>query len=167
MVSFSCRLIWQTMALLRPDSWFESRRESCLPLSPSGRWFRTFNAARETDIEGSNPSGGTYNFGGVAQPGRAPALHAGLSRVQILSPPPDRSSMKIFALFGRPHFLRSFHGWSTAFWLPFTAFAYATGWLKSIVFVSLMSMIALFLGSFSAWQAARVEVKQEEVIEDS
>lgn len=73
--------------------------------------------------------------------------------------------MKIFALFGRPHFLRAFHGWSTAFWLPFTALAYGLGWLRSIVFVSLMSMIALFLGSFSAWQAARVETAQAEQIE--
>jgi hypothetical protein len=74
--------------------------------------------------------------------------------------------MKIFALFGRPDFLRAFHGWSTAFWLPFTALAYSMGWLSSVVFVSLMSMIALFLGSFSAWQAARVEVKQDEEIDD-
>lgn len=74
--------------------------------------------------------------------------------------------MKIFALFGRPGFLRAFHGWSTAFWLPFTALAYSLGWLSSVVFVSLMSMIALFLGSFSAWQAARVEVKQEEQIDE-
>lgn len=72
--------------------------------------------------------------------------------------------MKIFALFGRPQFLRSFHGWSTAFWLPFTGLAFALGWLNSVVFVSLMSMVALFLGSFSAWQAARVEVNQDEEV---
>lgn len=72
--------------------------------------------------------------------------------------------MKVFALFGRPDFLRAFHGWCTAFWLPFTALAYVLGWLNSVIFVSLVSMIALFLGSFSAWQAARVEVKQDEEI---
>lgn len=65
-------------------------------------------------------------------------------------------------LFGRPSFLRAFHGWCTAFWLPFTAAAYALGWLQSVVFVSLVSMVALFLGSFSAWQAARVEVNQDD-----
>ena len=70
--------------------------------------------------------------------------------------------MKVFALFGRPEFLRAFHGWSTLFWLPFTGLAYVTGWLESVVFVSLVSMLALFLGSFSSWQAARVEVRQEE-----
>lgn len=70
--------------------------------------------------------------------------------------------MKIWGLFGRPAFLRAFHGWCTLGWLPFTGLAYALGWLNSVVFVSLMSMIALFLGSFSAWQAARVETRQEE-----
>lgn len=69
-------------------------------------------------------------------------------------------------LFGRPTFLRAFHGWCTLFWLPFTALAYAVGWLESVTFVSLVSMLALFLGSFSSWQAARVEVKQDEQIDD-
>ena len=69
--------------------------------------------------------------------------------------------MKIFTLFGRPEFLRAFHGWCTAFWLPFTALAYFLGWLDSVLFVSLVSMLALFLGSFSSWQASRVEVLQE------
>lgn len=73
--------------------------------------------------------------------------------------------MKIFALFGRPDFLRAFHGWSTAFWIPFTILAFMMGWLQSVTFVSLISMLALFLGSFSAWQAARTEVRQEEQME--
>lgn len=72
----------------------------------------------------------------------------------------------LLALFGRPAFLRAFHGWCTAFWLPFTALAYWLEWLESVVFVSLISMLALFLGSFSAWQAARTEVKQDEDIEN-
>ena len=71
----------------------------------------------------------------------------------------------IRSLFGRPEILRAFHGWSTAFWLPFTALAYFLGWLESVVFVSLVSMLALFLGSFSSWQAARVEVKQDDEID--
>jgi hypothetical protein len=74
--------------------------------------------------------------------------------------------MKVFALFGRPEFLRKFHGWCTALWIPFTGLAFALGWLQSVVFVSLMSMIALFLGSFSSWQAARTEVKQDQEIEN-
>lgn len=74
--------------------------------------------------------------------------------------------MKVFELFGRPAFLRAFHGWCTAAWLPLTALAWWLDWLKSVTFVSVMSMLALFLGSFSSWQAARVEVKQDEQLED-
>jgi len=73
--------------------------------------------------------------------------------------------MRIFALFGRPDFLRAFHGWCTLFWLPFTLLAFSLGWLNSVTFVSLISMVALFLGSFSAWQAARTEVKQDQQID--
>jgi hypothetical protein len=69
--------------------------------------------------------------------------------------------VKIFALFGRPEFLRAFHGWCTAFWIPFTLLAYNLHWLESVTFVSLVSMLALFLGSFSSWQASRVEVLQQ------
>lgn len=70
--------------------------------------------------------------------------------------------MKVFSLFGRPEVLRAFHGWCTMFWIPFTALAFYLGWLESVVFVSLVSMLALWLGSFSSWQAARTETKQEE-----
>jgi hypothetical protein len=69
------------------------------------------------------------------------------------------------ALFGRPAFLRAFHGWCTVAWVPVTVLAYVLGWLQNVTFVSVISMIALFLGSFSAWQAARVEVKQESEIQ--
>jgi hypothetical protein len=58
-------------------------------------------------------------------------------------------------------FLRSFHGWCTAAWLPVTAVAYALGWLQSVLFVSVVSMVALFLGSFSSWQASRVESQMQ------
>lgn len=73
--------------------------------------------------------------------------------------------MRIFELFGRPAFLRAFHGWCTAAWLPITALAYLAGWLQSVLFVSVVSMVALFLGSFSAWQAARVEAQQDDTTE--
>lgn len=74
--------------------------------------------------------------------------------------------MKVFQLFGRPQFLRAFHGWCTLLWLPITALAYSAGWLKSVTFVSVISMVALFLGSFSSWQAARVEVKQDKQVDE-
>lgn len=50
-------------------------------------------------------------------------------------------------------------------WIPFTLLAWYLGWLESVTFVSLVSMLALFLGSFSSWQAARTEVKQEHQME--
>lgn len=56
-------------------------------------------------------------------------------------------------------FLRKFNGFCTLFWIPFTILAYFTHWLQSVTFVSLISMIALFLGSLSSWQASRAEVK--------
>ena len=73
--------------------------------------------------------------------------------------------MKVFALFGRPEVLRAFHGWCTILWVPITIAAFFLGWLESVTFVSLISMLALFLGSFSSWQAARTEVKQEQQME--
>jgi hypothetical protein len=64
-----------------------------------------------------------------------------------------------------PVILRAFHGWCTLFWLPFTMLSYFIGWLESVVFVSVVSMVALFLGSFSSWQAARTEVIQAQEVE--
>jgi hypothetical protein len=37
----------------------------------------------------------------------------------------------------------------------------ATGWVKSVVYVSALSLWALISGHWSAWQAARVEVEQQ------
>lgn len=69
---------------------------------------------------------------------------------------------KLIDIIGNPVYLRAFHGYSTLFWIPFTLLAFLLGWLESVVFVSFVSMIALFLGSFSSWQASRTEVAQEE-----
>lgn len=38
----------------------------------------------------------------------------------------------------------------------------ATGWVTSVTYVSALSLWALVSGHWSAWQAARVEVKQDE-----
>jgi membrane protein implicated in regulation of membrane protease activity len=72
---------------------------------------------------------------------------------------------KLMAVVGNPIYLRAFHGYSTMFWIPFTILAFFLGWLESVVFVSFVSMIALFLGSFSSWQASRTEVAQNEMNE--
>lgn len=42
------------------------------------------------------------------------------------------------------------------------AFATATGLVQSVTFVSHVSMLALVLAEFSAWQASRTEQKEEE-----
>jgi hypothetical protein len=36
-----------------------------------------------------------------------------------------------------------------------------TGWIDSVRFISLITVIGLGLGSLSAWQSARVEGKQD------
>jgi hypothetical protein len=71
------------------------------------------------------------------------------------------------SLFGRPAFLRAFHGWATLAWavlIPVTVF---TGLKGSIIWIALMSVWANFVGHFSSWQAARVEVKQDEMVEEA
>lgn len=68
-------------------------------------------------------------------------------------------------LFGRPAFLRAFHGYSVLAWLMLWAVASVFHWINDVQFVSHISMAALVLGSWSSWQAARVEVRQDEMIE--
>lgn len=58
------------------------------------------------------------------------------------------------------------HGWLVVFWLALWIVGFTFGWLDSVAFVSHLSAAALVLGSFSSWQAARVEVKQDEEIDD-
>lgn len=74
---------------------------------------------------------------------------------------------RFHALFGRPELLRAFHGWMTLAWgllIPITVF---TGLKGSIIWIALMSVWANFVGHFSSWQAARVEVKQDEQVEQA
>lgn len=63
---------------------------------------------------------------------------------------------------GDPKFMRRVNGWFTIFWISMIPIAMIMGWFKSVVFVSALSLWALVSGHWSAWQAARVEVKQEE-----
>jgi hypothetical protein len=75
---------------------------------------------------------------------------------------------------GDPVFMRRVNGWLTMFWLAMIPVSYELGWLKSVVYVSALSLWALVSGHWSAWQAARVEVAQanemkkreEEPVED-
>lgn len=74
--------------------------------------------------------------------------------------------MKLFELFGRPSFLRAFHGWLTLIWGILIPLTVVTGLKGSLVWIAMMSVWANFVGHFSAWQASRVEVKQDETIDE-
>lgn len=66
----------------------------------------------------------------------------------------------LLAFWGKPEVLRRTHGLLTVFWVVLWIAAWAFDWLGSVTFVSHLSAVALILGSWSSWQAARVEVKQ-------
>src|SRR5579864_621440 len=61
---------------------------------------------------------------------------------------------------GDPVFMRRVNGWLTMFWIAMIPVSYELGWLKSVVYVSALSLWALVSGHWAAWQAARVEVEQ-------
>jgi hypothetical protein len=58
--------------------------------------------------------------------------------------------------------MRRINGWFTLFWVGMIPLSLAMGWLKSVTFVAILSLWALVSGHWAAWQAARVEVKQDE-----
>ena len=73
-------------------------------------------------------------------------------------------------LQGDPAFMRRLNGWLTLFWVAMIPISYEFVWLKSVVYVSALSLWALGAGHWSTWQAARVEVTQQrenEKLEDS
>lgn len=63
---------------------------------------------------------------------------------------------------GDPVFMRRINGWLTIFWIVMIPVSLVTGWVSSVVYVSALSLWALVSGHWSAWQAARVEVAQQE-----
>ena len=58
--------------------------------------------------------------------------------------------------------MRKFNGWMTVFWIVMLPISVLTGLVNIVAYVSLLSIYALVTGHLSAWQAARVEVKQDE-----
>jgi hypothetical protein len=64
---------------------------------------------------------------------------------------------------GDPVFMRRVNGRLTIFWIVMIPISLATGWVKSVVYVSALSLWALVSGHWSAWQAARVEVEQQRI----
>jgi hypothetical protein len=68
---------------------------------------------------------------------------------------------------GDPVFMRRVNGWLAIFWIVMIPISMWRGWLNSVVYVSALSLWALVSGHWSAWQAARVEVRQHEEAEQS
>lgn len=66
---------------------------------------------------------------------------------------------------GDPILMRRINGWLTIFWIFMIPVSVVTGWISSVQYVSALSLWALVSGHWSAWQAARVEVKQDEQAE--
>lgn len=64
---------------------------------------------------------------------------------------------------GNPRVMMKIHGWLTVLWFVMMPIALLTGWLESVIFISVVSIYANFTGHFSSWQASRVEVRQEEI----
>jgi hypothetical protein len=62
---------------------------------------------------------------------------------------------------GDPVFMRRLNGWLTMFWVAMIPVSFELGWLKSVTYVSALSLWALVARHLSTWQAARVEVTQE------
>lgn len=67
---------------------------------------------------------------------------------------------------GDPVFMRKVNGWATVFWIVMIPVSMWFGWLSSVQYVSALSLWALVSGHLSAYQAARVEVRQQEAEED-
>ena len=63
---------------------------------------------------------------------------------------------------GDPIFMRRINGYLTIFWIIMIPISIITGWINSVTYVAALSLGALVSGHWSAWQAARVEVKQDE-----
>lgn len=66
---------------------------------------------------------------------------------------------------GDPVFMRRINGWLTLIWILMIPVSVLTGWINSVTYVAALSLWALVSGHWAAWQAARVEVKQDEQAE--
>ncbi len=63
---------------------------------------------------------------------------------------------------GDPVFMRRVNGWLALFWVAMIQVSYEFGWLNSVTYVSALSLWAIVSGHWSTWQAARVEVTQQQ-----
>jgi hypothetical protein len=58
--------------------------------------------------------------------------------------------------------MRQAQGWLTILWVLMIPASLATGWVKSVTFVSALSLWALVASHGAWWAAASVEVRQDE-----
>jgi hypothetical protein len=65
-------------------------------------------------------------------------------------------------LNNEPQLMRQAQGWLTIFWVLMIPASLATGWVKSVTFVSALSLWALVASHGAWWAAASVEVRQAE-----
>src|SRR5580765_8125565 len=63
---------------------------------------------------------------------------------------------------GDPVVMRRVNGWLTIFWILMIPVSMWTHWISSVTYVAALSLWALVSGHWSAWQAARVEVNQQQ-----
>ena len=56
---------------------------------------------------------------------------------------------------GDPTFMRRLNGWLTIFWVAMIPVSYALGWLKSVVYVSALSLWALVAAFTGGWYFRR------------
>jgi hypothetical protein len=68
----------------------------------------------------------------------------------------------VFKFLGDPKFLQRANGCFAIFWIIMTPISFFLGWLESVTYVSALSIWALVASHWSGWQAARVEVKQDD-----
>lgn len=68
---------------------------------------------------------------------------------------------KILEILGGGLFWRRLNLGLTYFWILLLIGAIVFGWVKSVTFVSILSLVALILASQSSWQASRIEHKEE------
>src|SRR5690242_601631 len=66
---------------------------------------------------------------------------------------------------GDPVFMRRVNGWLAIAWLLMIPVSIEAHWLDKVQYVSALSIWALVSGHWSAWQAARVEVNQQQEME--
>ena len=65
-------------------------------------------------------------------------------------------------LNNEPRLMRQTQGWLTVLWVVMIPVSLVTGWVKSVTFVSALSLWALVASHGAWWAAASVEVRQAE-----